>query len=114
MNFHRCNYISISAFEGCNSLTTISFPMCEFLYSHAFYGCTKLTSAYFLGSEVPTLSNSNTFGFTPIAGVTTYNDGILGSIFVRASLLTAFQTAENWSYFSQRMVGLTDEEIANL
>ena len=85
--FSACTYISTSVFYSCYSLTTISFPVCITVSSNAFADCRKLTtvsfpscsrigsvafskcytllSAYFLGSSVPTLSNSNAFTSTP-------------------------------------------------
>ena len=99
----------------CEKLSTASFPKCTKLAGQSIFAkCYKLLSLYLLGSDVVTLSNSNTFSSTPIAGYTASTGGVYGSIFVRASLLTAFQSATNWAYFSSRMVGLTDEEIAAL
>ena len=114
ISFPACKKIGSYVFYSCFSLTTISFPVCTTIGSSAFRNCRVLLSAYFLGSSIPTLANSNAYTSTPIAGYTTSTDGALGSIFVRASLLTAFQSATNWSFFSERIVGLTDEQIAAL
>lgn len=113
-NFPVCSQINSSAFQGCSVMTTVSFPECTRIFQSVFRACTKLLSAYFLGSSVPTLSNSNAFISTPIAGYTASTGGVVGSIYVKASLLTAFQSATNWAYFSSRMVGLTDAQIAAL
>jgi len=88
--------------------------VCATISSYAFRRCYRLLSAYFLGTSVPELQHSNAFLSTPIAGYTSSTGGVLGSIFVRASLLTSFQSATNWAYFSERFVSLTDEEIAAL
>lgn len=114
VNFPKCTAIRQSAFIYCQNLATTSFPKCTTIGSSAFRNCSKLISAYFLGTSVPTLSASNAFSSTPIAGYTTSTGGVYGSIFVKASLLTAFQSKTNWTYFSSRMVGLTDAEIAAL
>lgn len=114
VNFPACTSIGAYAFYSCYSLTTVSFPACTSIGSYAFAKCFRLISAYFLGSSVPNLTYSNAYSTTPIAGYSVSTGGVLGSIFVRASLLTAFQSATNWSFFSERMVGLTDEEIAAL
>ena len=135
--FPKCTEIASSAFFSCTKLNLVSFPSCTTLYRNAFYQCSvlstvsfpecttfsgsyifascrKLLSVYLLGNSVPELGYSNVFSNTPIAGSTASTGGVYGSIFVRASLLTAFQSATNWAYFSSRMVGLTDEEIAAL
>lgn len=114
-NFPSCKSIYGYAFYACSSLATVSFPKCTTITGYSiFRTCTRLLSAYFLGSNVPTLGNSSIFAVTPIAGYTDATGGVLGSIFVRASMLSAFKSATNWVYFSSRMVGLTDAEIAAL
>ena len=113
--FPMCNAIASDAFGFCSGLTAISFPACTILNgTNNFRSCRTLLSAYFLGSSVPSLGNSNAFINTPIDGFTSYTNGVLGSIYVRASLLTSFRSATNWSYYYSRFVGLTDEEIEAL
>lgn len=113
-NFPACTGIGTYVFQSCSSLATISFPACTSISGSAFRSCRTLLSAYFLGSSVPSLATSNVFFSTPIEGYTTSTGGVYGSIYVRASMLTAFQSATNWTYFSSRMVGLTDAQIAAL
>ena len=112
--FPNCISIASYAFTDCSKLNAISFPNCTKISGYAFYRCYRLLSAYFLGSSVPTLVASSAFYQTPINGYSSYTGGVLGTIYVRASLLTSFQSATNWAYFSERMVGLTDEQIAAL
>lgn len=114
INFPVCSIIGSYAFESCHNLASINFPVCSEISIYAFQRCRKLLSAYFLGSSIPSLAYSNAFYSTPIANFTSYTSGEYGSIFVRASMLEEFKSATNWTYFSDRMVGLTDEEIANL
>lgn len=114
INFPACTLISARAFRSCTYLNTISFPVCTTINSAAFSSCYRLLSAYFLGSSIPSLAYSDTFYSTPIANFTSYTSGEYGSIFVRASMLEAFKSATNWTYYSDRIVGLTDEEIVNL
>jgi hypothetical protein len=59
-----------------------------------------------MNSSVCKLAGSNAFKSTPIAGYTTYTSGILGNIYVPASLLSKYQSATNWTYFSSRFVGV--------
>ena len=78
---------------------------------NAFYGHEQLLSAYFLGSSIPTIGAS-VFYRTPITNSSYY--GYYGSIYVRASMLTDWQNAIGWTPYSDRFVGLTDEQIAAL
>ena len=114
-NFPECLSTGTAVFSSCTKLATISFPKCKSIIGQLhFQKCFNLLSAYFLGNSVPVLSNSNTFSSTPMAGYTTSTGGVYGCIFVKASKLSAFQSATNWAYFSSRMVGLTDAEIEAL
>ena len=109
-----CSSIEQWAFHNCSTLSILSLPKAAYIRSAAFSGCQQLLSVYLLGSSIPLLAQSNAFSSTPIAGYTSYTSGVLGSIYVRASMLSLFQSATNWVYFSNRMVGLTDEQIAAL
>ena len=105
VSFPACTIISNNAFAYCSKLTTISFPMCTTIGSSAFSKCYNLKSLYLTNSIVCTLSHSNAFTSTPIGGYSAYV-GTYGSIYVPASLLTSYQTATNWTYFSSRFVGI--------
>lgn len=113
VSFPACTSIGNYVFQSCFSLTTAYFPACTTI-GMAFQFCRNLLSLYLLNSSVAALSNASAFKSTPISDYTTSTGGVYGSIFVRASLLTAWQTATNWSLYSSRFVGLTDEEIAAL
>jgi hypothetical protein len=52
-----------------------------------------------------TALGTNPFTSTPIGGYSAVA-GQYGSVFVPASLLTAFQTATNWSSIASRIVGV--------
>jgi hypothetical protein len=105
VGFPACTTINNSAFYSCASLTTVSFPVCTSIGARAFYSCYNLKSLYLMGSSLCALSNSNAFTSTPIGGYST-SAGTYGSIYVPASLLTSYQTATNWTYFSSRFVGV--------
>ena len=105
VSFPACAKISNRAFFYCKSLTSASVPACISIFSSAFDRCHNLTSLYLTGSSLCTLSNSNAFTSTPIGGYST-TAGRYGSIYVPASLLTSYQTATNWTYFSSRFVGV--------
>lgn len=101
----RVTSIGTYAFYNCFSLTTASFPAATSIGNSAFYNCYSLKSLYLTGSSLCKLSNPNAFTSTPIGGYST-SAGTYGSIYVPASLLTSYQTATNWTYFSSRFVGV--------
>jgi hypothetical protein len=127
--------ISYMAFRYCTGLTSVSFPVATYIGIKAFQNCTSLTSVN-LGSDIPStgtatqgridagafsscsklinltlcypsvaaLSDVTAFLSTPMSLSTL--TGSFGSIYVPASLLTAYQSATNWTYFSSRFVGI--------
>lgn len=101
VDFSVCTSIGSYAFASCTSLTTVSFPACMSISSGAFKTCVHLFSLYLLGSSVPTL-NTSVFLSTPISNYTASTGGVNGSIIVQESMLSAFQTATNWSVYSSR------------
>lgn len=103
VNFPACTTIHSSAFYGCSSITSANFPACTFIDVNAFRYCYNLKSLYLTGSSLCTLLNSYAFTSTPIGGYSA-SAGTYGSIYVPASLLTSYQTATNWTYFSSRFV----------
>lgn len=107
-----CSRIYSGAFATCYSLATVKLPACSYLSTQVFSSCSALMSVYLLASSVAALTSSYCFYNTPMVN-STYT-GTYGSIYVPASLLTAYQSATNWATFSSRFVGLTDEEIAAL
>lgn len=88
-----------------NCLTTLSFPAATTIGQNAFRFCYYLKELYLMASSVCTLSASDAFYSTPIGGYST-SAGTYGSIYVPASLLTSYQVATNWTYFSSRFVGV--------
>jgi len=105
----KCGYY---AFKGCTSLSCIIFPKVSSLGYYTFTECYRLVSFYVLSSSVARMETA-IFGSTPIGG---YSDvaGQYGSIYVRSSLVTAYQSAAYWSAYSSRFVGLTDAQIISL
>lgn len=102
-SFPNITSIGHYAFHGCSSLATASFPNVTRIGNYAFQLCSKLSSLYFMGSMVASLG-AGAFFSTPMS-VSTYL-GYFGSIYVPASLLTAYRTAANWSVYSSRFVGV--------
>ena len=129
VEFPKAITIGDSAFVNCSNLTSVSFPQVTTIRSRTFYGCKALTfiglggeqsqsgqlypycfqSCYNLvsltlsGSYIYSLSNSNAFTTTPIAGYSA-SAGQYGSIYVPAELYSQYISATNWAYFSSRIV----------
>lgn len=99
VSFPVCKIIYDGAFMNCRSLTTASFPVCTSIRSDVFAACWCLSSLTLGASAVCKLSNSNAFFATPFAG---YSSCFSGTpyIYVPASLVSAYQSATNWAYFS--------------
>lgn len=99
VNFPAVTKIQASAFGNCSSLTTASFPKATLIGNTAFHNCRILSALYLAGSTICTLSNSNAFNSTPFAKYSTYFSGT-PHIYVPASLVDAYKTATNWTYFA--------------
>lgn len=106
VSFPVCTSISTSAFSYCRNLTSVNFPACTTIGAYAFEDCYKLTSLTLAASTVCKLVNSGAFRSTPIAGYTSSTSGVYGSIFVPASLVDAYKSATNWTYFSSRIFAI--------
>ena len=99
INASKCEFIHAQAFNYCYSLSTISFLKCISIYSNAFTGCSNLESIYFNAPYVCAIPGSYIFaGNTKITSTN-------GSIFVNASMVDAYKSAQYWSYFSNRIFG---------
>lgn len=122
-DFYGCNLLKYAYFPklytiyktffySCYSLSFAYFERASYIRSSAFAYCSRLLSLYLFSTSMVTLEQyaSSCFYGTPIYGVSTYT-GAYGSIFVRQSLLNAYKTNGNWTRYSSRIVGLTDEEI---
>ena len=94
-----CEYIGSGAFYGCWSLSQVSLPVCSIIGSGAFCGCGSLSIITIGYSGVCSLGDDLTFDVTPIG------DGT-GSIYVPASLVDAYKTAENWSMYSSQIFSI--------
>ena len=107
--FPKVSEIGSSAFYSCISLTMASFPEAAVIYSSAFIRCYNLVSLYLPGSSVVSLTGANAFYFTPYSRNYVQSDPY-GKIYVPASLLSAYQEAENWSFYSECFVGMEEGE----
>ena len=91
-----CEYIGSFAFDFCSSLSQVILPMCSSINELAFRFCSSLSIITIGYSGVCSLYNSDVFYATQITLST-------GSIYVPASLVDAYKSAENWSYFSTQI-----------
>lgn len=97
VNLPVCTSLYDNAFRNCGRLTSISLPKCSYVGQRAFYSCTNLKTIYMgtARSVVATMTHSNA-----LSGCSA-----LQSIYVPASLVDAYKTASNWSYYSSKIVG---------
>ena len=91
-----CKYIGWYTFKDCSSLSQISLPMCSSINELAFRFCSSLSIITIGYSNICSLYNCGVFSATQITSST-------GSIYVPASLVDAYKSAENWSYFSTQI-----------
>lgn len=105
VNFPKCQIVSADAFSGCYGITKASFPACTYIGSQAFNDCSKMSALILAGSILCSLSNSNAFTWA-------YITSTRGNIFVPASLVAAYKSAPQWSYFSAVIKAVEDSEFA--
>ena len=91
-----CSYIGNDVFRGCHLLAQVSLPMCSYIDYNAFNNCSSLSIITIGYSDICSLYNSDVFYDTQITSST-------GSIYVPASLVDAYKSAPNWSYFSTQI-----------
>lgn len=108
--FPACVNIGVDAFYSCSNFAAASFPICTSISSYVFRNCYVFSSLTLGASSVCTLSNSNAFYSTPFAGYSSYFSGT-PYIYVPASLISAYQIATNWVYFSSYFSAIEDKEV---
>ena len=91
----NCSTVEAAAFKKCKALQNISLPVCSYIGLLAFKS-TNINNIVLGSTSVCSLSISTAFEDTPIALGT-------GSIYVPASLVDAYKSATNWSYFSTQI-----------
>lgn len=91
-----CTHIDNAAFNRCISLSQVSLPMCSFIGDYAFQSCSSLSIITIGYSSICHLHNYNAFVATQITSST-------GSIYVPSSLVDAYKSATDWSYFSTQI-----------
>lgn len=106
VSFASCSRIMSAGFMDCYNLSYAYFPDMSSIGSNAFAHCSNLMSLYLLKNSVARLANSNAFNSTPMSD-STYT-GSYGSIYVPASLVDSYKSANNWSRYSDRITAYTE------
>ena len=96
VNLPVCNHIGYAAIADCSYISQVNLPMCSYISDYAFIYNNLLSRITIGYSGVCSLNNSNVFNDTQITSST-------GSIYVPASLVDAYKSATNWSYFSTQI-----------
>lgn len=87
-----CGYLDKNTFNTCPSLSQVSLPVCSYIGQYAFYGCTLLSTITLEYSSVCNIYNSGVF-----------LDTQLNSIYVPSSLVDAYKSNVNWSWFESKI-----------
>ena len=109
--------IGNSAFRGCSSLTSVSFPNVISIGTNAFYNCSGLTSASFPNatnirdsafyncSKLTTIYiGTNTSTVCTLASTYVFNScPNLTNIYVPSSLVDSYKSATNWSNYAGKI-----------
>ena len=92
----ECKYLYDLTFQSCTSLNQVNLPVCIYIGNGAFLNCNLFSSITIGYSSVCSLGGTQIFETTQITSST-------GSIYVPASLVDTYKSAENWSYFSTQI-----------
>lgn len=97
VTFAKSVAVGNSFFYNCSALTKVDLSSSNIsttgaINSKAFYGCGNLITLILRKSTIFTLGNVDAFNGTPFA-----SGGSGGTIYVPSSLISAYQSASNWS-----------------
>ena len=106
INTLKVSYVNTLAFAQCFALPSLIFDGNPTFFNNVFQSCSKLSRIEIRGSSLAVLSYhpNSTFQNSPFLNIELL--GHFGSIYVRPSLLAAYQTARNWSLMSSRIAAL--------
>ena len=125
VNLPNCYYVHSRGFYYCSALQSIDLPLCEHLGSYTFAFCSALSIV-----NIPLCTDIHNYGFdncrnlidvylnsvsrvTTIQSITFSHCPNLTSIYVPASLVDAFKTAQYWSSISDKIVAYRDPSEPN-
>lgn len=103
-NFPACTTVGASAFISCTNLGIAYFPNLSSIYGNAFRNCTSLSALILAGSSVCSAPAAQILTGTAIESGSGY-------IYVKRSLVDAYQAAQGWSYV-KRFSAIEDSEFA--
>ena len=121
VNLPECVSLGVSAFAECIRLQTISLPKCEYIGNQCFQGAFQSnTTGYDININLPVCSyiGSSAFYWTQRSltltlgydgvvdlpsGSYTFEATTVTSIYVPASLVDAYKSATNWSFYSTQI-----------
>lgn len=95
LNIPKCELLESSCFYEAG-FKEVNLPVCSYIGAGVFASCSSLSSVTIGYSSVCNLYYRNAFISTPISSGT-------GSIYVPASLVSAYKSASEWSYYSSRI-----------
>ena len=122
----ECVSLGVSAFAECIRLQTISLPKCEYIGDRCFQGAFQSnTTGYDININLPVCSyiGSSAFYWTQRSltltlgydgvvdlpsGSYTFDATTVRSIYVPASLVDAYKSATNWSYYSSSIFSIPE------
>lgn len=99
--------LSTDAFWCCTALKSVSLPEATSIHARVFGSCYSLSAVYLLSKYVCTAGSSNIFISTPMTASSYL--GYFGSIYVPSSLVDAYKSATNWTYWADRITAYTGE-----
>ena len=114
MSLPEATTIGSSAFSSCTALTAISLPKVQSIGSYAFSGCSVLNEPSITSTD---LANVGSYAFntpgtitlmatTPATLASNNAFGTLMVVRVPDASLAAYKTADKWSDFKARIVGI--------
>ena len=107
INTLKVNYVSGYAFAQCFALPSLIFDgNPTFFDNGVFQSCSKLSRIEIHGSSLAVLGYYPGYMFANSPFMNIELIGQFGSIYVRPSLLAAYQTAPYWSLMSSRFAAL--------
>lgn len=101
INLAKCEYIDNRAFQGAfqsnGTNINLDLPVCSYIGASAFYWVQRLSAITLRSNSVCVLNNS-----------TVFDQANLGSIYVPASLVDAYKSAQWWSNFASKIKAIPE------
>ena len=107
VNLPACSRIEYVAFANCTNLTSVNLGNCSYIGTYTFNQCKNLTTLVLKSSGMAQLGGATAFSGTPMAASA---NGVWGSIYVPASLVSSYKANTNWAAFAERIVSLESLE----